>query len=137
MTPSPSPFRYSCLIPFHMTDAAGILFFGHVFTLAHQAFEQFVIHHLECPWAFWFQNPDWIIPIKHAEAEYFHPLQAGQECYIDLIVTNTSTSSFSLTSSFHQMQLCCTVKTVHVFCDRLTKQKMAIPSIFQENSSFC
>jgi acyl-CoA thioester hydrolase/1,4-dihydroxy-2-naphthoyl-CoA hydrolase len=119
---------YVCLIPFHLTDAAGILFFGHVFTLAHQAFEHFVIYQLECPWTFWFQNPDWIVPIKHAEAQYIHPLQAGEECQIKLLVATLSTSSFILSSSFHQQQkVCCIVKTVHVFCHRLTKRKMLIP----------
>lgn len=120
-------YHYSCLIPFHLTDAAGILFFGHVFTLAHQAFEHFVIHQLGCSWSDWFQNSEWFVPIKQAEAHYLHPLQAGQECQIELSISTLSTSSFTLVSTFYQQKLCCTVKTVHVFCRHLTKQKMPIP----------
>lgn len=122
-----SSYQYPCFIPFHLADPAGIVFFGHAFTLFHQAFEHFILHHLKCPWTFWFQNPDWIVPIKHAEAEYLHPLQAGQNCQIELCIYSFSTSSFTLTSSIHQGQLCCTIKTVHVFCHRLTKQKIPIP----------
>ena len=127
MTDSSQTSHYTCFIPFHLTDTAGILFFGHVFTLAHQAFEHFVIHQLECPWSHWFQNPGWIVPIKHAEAQYFHPLHAGLECQIEILVTALTTSSFTLNSSFYQQNLCSVVKTVHVFCNHLTKQKMPIP----------
>ncbi len=132
-----SPYRYSCLIPFHLSDPAGILFFGHVFTLAHQAFEHFVIHHLECPWTFWFQNPDWIVPIKQTEAHYFHPVQAGEECHIEISLTALSSSSFTLTSSFYQSHMCCTVKTIHVFCQRLTKQKTPIPPLLLPRFQNC
>jgi acyl-CoA thioesterase FadM len=127
MIVTPQIHRTSCFIPFHLTDSAGILFFGHVFTLAHQAFEQFVIHQLECPWTFWFQNDDWKVPIKHSEAQYLHPLQAGKDCQIELMVTTLTTSSFTLNSTFYQQSLCCIVKSVHVFCHSLTKQKIPIP----------
>jgi acyl-CoA thioesterase FadM len=120
-------YRYQCFVPFHLADPAGILFFGHAFTLFHQAFEHFVLHQLQCPWDAWFQNPDWIVPIKKAEAQYHYPIQAGQECQISLSVASLSTSSFTLNSSIQQMQCCCSIQTVHVFCNRSTKQKMAIP----------
>jgi acyl-CoA thioesterase FadM len=71
------------------------------------------------------------VPIKHAEAQYHHPLHAGEECQIELLVTGVSSSSFTLTSSFNQQnRCCCIVKTVHVFCNRLTKEKIAIPCQF-------
>lgn len=127
LTPK-SPHRHSCFIPFHLADPAGILFFGHVFTLAHQALESFVVDRLQCPWPLWFQNPDWMVPIKAAEAQYFHPLKAGQECQIELVVTAISTTSFTLASSIQQQRLCCMVKTVHVFCSKASHRKIEIPS---------
>lgn len=121
-------YSYSCFIPFHLTDSAGILFFGHVFSLAHQAYEQFILQQVGYSWETWFQNSTWIVPIKQAEAQYICPLLAGQECQIDISLTTLSNSAFTLTSSFIQQQtLACQVKTVHVFCDRSTKQKVAIP----------
>ena len=120
-------YRYSCLVPFHLCDPAGVLFFGNVFSLVHQAFEHFIIHHLEYPWTYWFQNPDWFVPVRHTEAQYLHSLYAGQECQIEQSITSISTSSFTSSFDLHQNKLCCKVKTVHVFCNSSTKQKMPIP----------
>lgn len=120
-------FSYSLFIPFHLSDGAGILFFGHVFALAHQGFEQFVMQQLKCPWENWFQNPDWCVPIKQAEANYLHPVRAGQECRLDIALESIGSTSFSIASSLFQGRHCCTVKTVHVFCHSQTKQKMPIP----------
>lgn len=134
MTP---PYQYSCLIPFHLADPAGILFFGHAFTLFHQAFEHFILHQLECPWSFWFQNPEWIVPIRNAEAQYLHPLQVGQNCLIDISVSSLASSSFVLNSSFKQGDHCCSLKTVHVFCSRHNGQKMAIPEAIYLKLTAC
>src|SRR5436305_688381 len=123
-----SQYRYQCFVPFHLADPGGVLFFGNAFTLFHQAFEHFVVHQLACPWNEWFQNPEWIVPIRHAEAQYLQPIQAVRECQIELVVSSISTSSFTLDSSIQQNGLCCSIRTVHLFCNRHTKQKMAIPS---------
>ncbi len=120
-------YHYSCSLPFHLADPAGIVFFGHVFSLAHQAFEQFILQQLECPWPVWFQNTEWIVPIKHTEADYVYPLHAGKDCQIELSLINLSLSSITLHYSFSQEKLCCSVKTIHVFCSKQTKQKMPIP----------
>jgi acyl-CoA thioester hydrolase/1,4-dihydroxy-2-naphthoyl-CoA hydrolase len=120
--------RYSLPLPFHLADPAGVLFFSHVFTLFHQAFEYFIVDQLHCPWNEWFQNPTWVVPIKKAEAEYHSPLLAGEECHIDLIPIEIISSSFSLQSKFYQKKHCCTLYTVHVFCCRSTKHKIPIPS---------
>lgn len=132
-----SAYRYHCLVPFHLADPAGVLFFGNAFTLVHQAFEYFVLHQLAYPWNSWFQNPEWIVPIRQAEAQYLQPIYAGQECQIELVVSSLSTSSFTLTSTIHQNDACCMIKTVHVFCNRKTKQKMPIPSILLSSLQSC
>ena len=115
-------------IPFHLADPAGVVFFGHVFTLAHQVFEQFVIEQLKCQWVDWFQHPDWVIPIKKTEAEFHLPLKAGQICELQCSISAMTTSSFVFVTHFFQPHLCCTVQSVHVFCQQEPKQKMAIPS---------
>jgi 1,4-dihydroxy-2-naphthoyl-CoA hydrolase len=121
-------WHYECLIPFQMADPAGILFFGNAFSLFHLAFEHFIQEKMECSWSFWFQNPDWIVPIKHAQANYIKPMAAGNKCQIDISVAAISTSSFTLASQLRQNDECCIIETVHVFCSRATMQKMAIPS---------
>lgn len=121
-------FDYEVFIPFYWSDPAGILFFGQSFSIAHLAFEQFVIHKLSMKWNEWFQNPAWIVPVKQAEAHFSIPLFAGKNCLVKLQIADIRTSSF--TSFYHIFQdekECCVVKTVHVFCDRQTKQKQDIP----------
>lgn len=121
---------YSCPVPFHLTDPGGKLFFGHTFSLFHQAFEHFVCHELHCTWNEWFQNPIWIVPIVHTEANYLSPIVAGKECKIEIALTKYTQSSFSLHAKLSQSTLCCTIQTVHVFCDPLTQTKIPIPSRF-------
>lgn len=120
-------YTYSCAVPFHLSDPAGILFFGHAFTLFHQGFEHFVSNHLKCPWKDWFQNPQWFVPVKHAEAQYTLPIYAGQECQVDMTLATFSNTSMTMHSVIRQQEICCTIKTVHVFCDKNTKTKIAIP----------
>lgn len=122
-----TPYSYSCFVPFHLADPGGILFFGNVLTLVHQAFEHFVIDQLKYPWKEWFQNSEWIVPIRHAEVEYLQPIQSGQQCQIDMVMNSISHSSFTLNSTIYQNGVCCIIKTVHVFCNRNTKEKMTIP----------
>ncbi|KIC71530.1 acyl-CoA thioesterase [Candidatus Protochlamydia amoebophila] len=122
-------FKQEIFIPFHYVDAAGILFFGHTFTLAHQVFESFVVQALCCSWAQWFQNPSWIVPIKNAEASFQAPLLAGLSCQVQLSIEEIKQSSFSVHYEFIQNdQLCCMVKTIHVFCNRQSKDKLLIPN---------
>lgn len=121
-------FEMKIFIPFHLVDAAGVVFFGQPFTLAHQIFEQFVIAKLDIPWNQWFHNKQWIIPIRHSEADFVNPLYAGQECLIKLRIDNVSASSFTLRYDFYQQELrCCSLTTVHVFCDKATGAKIDIP----------
>lgn len=135
---TPSSFCTRYFIPFHLADPAGVLFFGHTFTLMHQAYEQFIINHLRYSWDEWFNNPLWIVPVRVAEAEYLQPILAGRDCELKLEITSTTPSSFTLTSTIYQNDLCCKMKTVHVFCNREIKKKISIPddiAVLFENQS--
>jgi acyl-CoA thioesterase FadM len=124
----PKTFQHEVFIPFYWGDAAGILFYGHVFSIAHQALENFIIHELGLAWQDWFQNEEWIVPIKQTEAKYDSPIQLGKICLVRLEIEEVRTSSFSV--SYHLIQdnvECCQVNTLHVFCNKKTKQKQPIP----------
>jgi 1,4-dihydroxy-2-naphthoyl-CoA hydrolase len=122
-------FRHETFISFHLVDSAGVLFFGHVFTLAHEAYENFVCKQLNYPWKEWFQNKEWLLPIGHAEADYRSPLFAGQTCQINVRTGEIKNSSFAMHYQFIQNNIeCCSVKTVHVLCDPRTKRKRDIPA---------
>ncbi|MBA3721744.1 MAG: acyl-CoA thioesterase [Parachlamydiaceae bacterium] len=123
-------YSYEFFIPFHLSDPAGVLFFGNTFSLAHQAYERFISEHLKLSWDTWFKNSDWIVPIKHAESDYLRPLMAGKSCIIKLQVSKIGTTSFTLTHQFYQDEHeCCVTKTTHVFCNKSTKRPQEIPEI--------
>lgn len=130
-------YNYQCFIPFSMADPAGILFFGNVFPLFHQAYEQFIINSLKYPWTSWFQNPEWFVPLKHVEADYHQPIFAGQNCNIQLSIHSIGSSSLTLHSSIHQNHLCCLIKSAHVFCSHSTKQKIPIPKDIRDLINKC
>ena len=123
-----SLIRFEFFIPFQFADPAGIVFYGNVFSITHYAFEQFIIHQLHIPWTEWFQNEVWITPIKHTEATYSKPLFAGKTCQTLISHLTLSQSSFSILYQIEQEGVCATVKTVHVFCDSSTKEKIQIPA---------
>jgi acyl-CoA thioesterase FadM len=126
-------YNFETFVPFHLADPAGILFFGNVFSLAHQAYEQYIREKLHFSWPEWFQNSDWILPIKQTEAEFLHPLKAGFFCQIHPTIESISTSSLKFSFEFFQESMrCCLVKSVHVFCDRHSMKKIAIPSVIRQ-----
>ena len=129
-------FHYTFPVPFHLADPAGIVFFANAFTLFHQAFEQFIVKELDYPWENWFQNPEWIVPVRHAEAQYVYPLYAGRDCQIELTLASLSSSSFTLLVNIRLKELCSTLKVVHVFCNRSTQKKMPIPQPISSKLKF-
>lgn len=121
-------FEHEIFIPFQLSDGAGIVFFGHVFSLAHEAYEHFVQEILCYSWDSWFNNPEWILPIKQSKAQYSAPLMSGQKYVIDLSILQITLSSVTFTYLFHQSgKEYCRVETTHVFCDRAMKKKQPIP----------
>lgn len=115
-------------IPFQLADTAGILFYGHVFSLAHEVYEHFIQDKLQLPWDSWFKNPEWIVPIKQTQASYYAPMKAGIKYQVNLEVLGITNSSFSLKFRFvNDNHEHCSVETVHVFCDRSSKNKQPIP----------
>lgn len=123
-------FQKRVFIPFHLCDAAGVIFFGSVYGLAHEIYEQFVMEWLGMDWKGWFQNSEWIVPIKHSEADYYAPLCGGQWVDVEMELTRVGKTSLAFTFRFlRDGAECCAVKTVHVFCDRATKAKRGIPEV--------
>jgi acyl-CoA thioesterase FadM len=69
-----------------------------------------------------------MVPIKQASADYKKGLQAGFPCLIQISILQIRNSSFEVEFLFYQDEtLCCRVKTIHVFCSRVSLQKREIP----------
>jgi 1,4-dihydroxy-2-naphthoyl-CoA hydrolase len=120
-------FEYKTTIKMHDTDAAGILFFANQFKLVHDAFEGLMesgglgVGKL-------LANGRFILPIVHAETDFFEPLRVGDRVAIKLSIKNKGTSSFRLSHKIYKGdKLAGSGETVHVSIDRNTGKKIALP----------
>ncbi len=112
----PEPWRFPVML--HDTDAAGVLFFAHLFRHAHDAYEAFMaargllLHRI-------IAEGEWGLPLVHAEADYTRPLHHGDVVAVHLEVESMGERSFTLGYRFECKGACCaTARTVHVAVDR-------------------
>lgn len=121
-------YEYRFRVSLHDTDAAGVLFFGHLFRHAHDAYETFmadigfsldgILH-----------EGRYHLPLGHAEADYLLPLRHGEQVLVKLQVNNLSSSSFALEYHFFNEDgnALATAKTVHVLVDRDAQSRPSLP----------
>ena len=116
----------------HDTDAAGILFFGRQFYLAHDIYEDFLAH-IGFPMEKIIAEESFFVPIVHSESQYHLPMRAGDRGEITLKVVAIGNTSYTLeyqilTSNGKPSG---SSKTVHVSIDRATGKKIALPEKFK------
>jgi 1,4-dihydroxy-2-naphthoyl-CoA hydrolase len=123
-------YEYRTFIKIHEADAAGILFFGNYFKLAHDGYEGFLMEKgfgvrkiLE--------DTRYLLPLVHAEMDYKTSLRAGDEIKILLSVKKIGNSSFILRHEFYRLnggpELAADGETVHVCIDRNSGEKIPLP----------
>jgi len=114
-------------INFYDCDPAGIIFFSRVFDFAHSAYEQ-IIQSIEKEEDYW-NNNKYVVPIIKSESTYIKPMKYGDEITINVKVSELRTSSFELSYNIVNIdeELLCSVKTVHVFVDKKSWEKMEMP----------
>ena len=112
------PYAYSLRIRLHDTDAAGVMFYGHLFRHAHDAYESFM-EQLGFPLHDLIGTADAghkvRLPIARAQARYERPLRLGDRVRVDLWVTEIRRRSFALHYRFldEQGRTCATAQTLH------------------------
>jgi YbgC/YbaW family acyl-CoA thioester hydrolase len=117
------------LISFGDTDPQGFIYFARAFELAHQAVEKW-LNESTLGWAYWFQNPEFAVPIRKSSAEFLAPLRVGTTVRLLLTVKEIGTTSVTFLSEFYNSanaQLLASVQTTHVFVDKKSFQKREIP----------
>lgn len=121
------PFRHSHTVRLHETDGAGILFYGQIFTLAHNAHEELLIRADLSPQKILTQHP-FSIPLVHAEADYLNPIQLSERLSIEVAVEKIGERSFTLKSQITGSgQPKAVVTTVHVTIDRVSGESIPLP----------
>lgn len=117
---------------FDQCDPAGILFYGQIFFMAHQMLEDF-IRHSEISYPDWFHHPQWIVPIKSAQAQYLKPISCGEKINCSLSISKMGSSSLEFETVFINQDLitCAISNVLHVFVDRSVGKKIPIPQEIQ------
>ncbi|MFH1195330.1 MAG: acyl-CoA thioesterase [bacterium] len=116
-------FIYDCTINFHHADPAGVLFFGNIFFMAHDAYEALLrSFRMERNY---FNDEELILPIVHTEANYYAVIKPGDELNVVIKATSIKSTSFELTYEFIDLQnnIRAIVKTVHVLVRKEDFQK--------------
>ena len=125
---SQQTYQQQITIPFQDIDAAGIVFFAHLFRYAHETYEQFMSAH-DHSLAEILKNGEYLLPLVHAEADYKQPLRHDETITIELSVKKLGESSFTL--QYHCLDSAAKVRavieTVHVTLDASQKKPMPIP----------
>jgi 1,4-dihydroxy-2-naphthoyl-CoA hydrolase len=108
-------FAYAFSVRLHDTDAAGRLFFGHLFRHAHDAYEAFMAQ-VGLPLERLIREGEILLPLVHAEADYQRPLRQGDRVRITLAIDEIRTRSFAVGYRFETQDgtLAATAKTVHL-----------------------
>jgi acyl-CoA thioesterase FadM len=123
---NPVVFRDDIFIGFHLTDAAGIVYFANVPSLAHQTMEKFVTE--QFGWDKWFRHKESGAPVRHVDVDYRAPFRAGQYYQAELRLLPLGNSSLSYEVSFlKDKKICAIVKIVHVFISFQTHKPISIP----------
>ena len=125
-------FVWRTTVKLHDTDAAGLLFYGHQFKMAHDCYEA-MLESIGFPMAWWMREADCFLPIVHAESDYMRPLFVGDRIEIRLRVEKLGDSSYTLAQEIvdPQGRTVGTVKTVHVVVNKKSGRKISIPDKFR------
>ncbi len=125
-------------VPFDQLDPGGILFYGHLFTHAHHAFETLL---REIGWGLveLLAEERYRLPVVHAEADYHAPLQLDAQIDVVVAVRHIGERSFTLGYRFlHEEVLCATVGTAHVLVDAGNSRPAPLPeALRQALSRYC
>lgn len=121
-------YSYSKQIPFHLSDPAGVLFFGNSFHLAHECLEQFLTQS-PLGWKFWFKSKSFLVPIVNCNCDFKSPLFCGESYSINLVKAeiNNSSIKFHFEIIDKNNSICIQMQSTHVFISKDSKKPITVP----------
>lgn len=124
----PAPFYYPFRLRLHDTDAAGRLFFGHLFRYVQDALEAFM-EQIGYPLDALLRDGEMLLPLTHAEADYRRPMRHGDHIRVQVSVVELRRRSFALGYRFLNAadDELATARTVHVLVTHDTQLGDALP----------
>ncbi|MGZ3773794.1 MAG: acyl-CoA thioesterase [Pseudobdellovibrionaceae bacterium] len=129
-------FHTKKTLTFRDADPIGIMFFGNIYGIAHDAFEDFIIA-AGYKYEEWFKQKKYLMPIRHSEADFLGPLMPGQTYDISVSVAHLGQTSFKIKYVFSQKNqrqeetIHAVVSTVHAVVDAENMQKSPLPELMR------
>ena len=115
-------------VPLQETDHAGVMFFAHLFSHAHDTYA-WLMESMGFPLHKIIQAGEYHIPLAHAEADYLAPMRHGQEVQVRIDIERLGNSSFTLKYEFSSNgSLCARASTRHVVIDPGTGSPIPLPN---------
>ncbi len=120
-------FEKALLIRFDDADPAGVVFYPRAVALAHGVVED-MIRESSLGWDAWFASPAHAAPLRRAEADFFHPLRAGQMVAARARVAEIGETSvtFSVEFATEGGAVAARFRTVHVLIAKVTGRPVAL-----------
>ena len=126
-------YQHKLTVPFQDIDAAGVVFYAHLFRYAHEAYEHFM-QRIGCSLHELLAEGSYLLPLVHAEADYRRPLRHADKLQIELRLKRLGRTSFTLGYRIlgeDQLEHA-SLKTVHVVLDRTTQRPLTLPDSLRE-----
>ncbi len=121
-------FTYHFRVPFDQLDPGGVLFFGHLFSWAHRAYEGFLTQ-MDQGLESLLGRGHHLLPLVHAEADYLQPLRLNDAVQVTIRVEKVGRSSFILAYDFQRNgERAATARTVHACLCRETGRSCPLPN---------
>lgn len=123
---------YERLIYLADTDAAGVVYFAHLLSICHEAYEfslaQFGINVKD-----FLKDAVVALPISQAEIKFFQPLFCGDRIQIDFTAQSLSENEFELQYKIYLGEILVgKAKTRHVCINTVHRKRIPLPETLQD-----
>lgn len=123
-------FVYQRIVRFQDTDAAGVVYFTNILAICHEAYEaSLAASGIDLKQ--FFSPVGVVIPLTHAEADFFQPLFCGDRLNINLTPLEPNNNEFEVLYTMWNMdkpgRLLSQAKTRHVCIDPATRTRTDLP----------
>lgn len=122
-------FTYHRTVYFHDTDAAGVVYFAHVLSMCHEAYEASLAAS-GIDLKLFFTHSTQAIPITHASVDFFRPMFCGDQLVICLTPQQLGNHEFEVSYQIMAVsseQLLAKSLTRHVCINPVSRTRTLLP----------
>jgi len=130
-------FSYTHRVQLHEIDGAGVLFYGELFRIIHNAYEEMLFSN-NLPLHKIIHERREAIPLVHTEADYYRQIKLGETLNLNMKVASIGDHSFTLKTTVDgfdnnsEPQHKATVTTTHVTTSIDSGKKIIVPDVLRE-----